>query len=142
MNPSEAKSMDPQLRLLLETAYHALESGWLSTSHFMKPFTNILKAGLSLEKVHGSSTSVYVGNLAAEYSSLFTNDEEINATYQATGMSGAMLSNRISWFYDLHGPSITLDTACSSSLVGLHLACQSLLQDESEMVRHGGKLDD
>ncbi|KAF2012105.1 polyketide synthase [Aaosphaeria arxii CBS 175.79] len=121
MSPAEARAMDPQLRLMLETAYHALES-----------------AGLTMEKVHGTNTSVYVGNLAAEYSSLFTNDDEIHAAYQATGMSGAMLSNRISWFYDLHGPSITIDTACSSGLVGLHLACQSLLQHESEMSLVGG----
>jgi acyl transferase domain-containing protein len=100
-----------------------------------------LEAGLSLEKIHGSSTSVYVGNLAADYSSLFTNDDETNTAYQATGMSGVMLSNRISWFYYLHGPSITLDTACSSSFVSLHLTCQSLLQDESEMVRRGSKLN-
>ncbi|KAH9866810.1 hypothetical protein J1614_008503, partial [Plenodomus biglobosus] len=121
MSPAEAKAMDPQLRLMLETAYHALEA-----------------AGLSLKNVHGSNTSVYVGNLAADYSSLTIDDDEVNSTYQATGMSRAMLSNRISWFYDLHGPSITIDTACSSSLVGLHLACQSLLQNESDMSLVGG----
>ncbi|KAI1080984.1 hypothetical protein F5B20DRAFT_588940 [Whalleya microplaca] len=116
ISSTEAKAMDPQLRLLLETSYHALES-----------------AGQPLEAVRGSSTSVFVGNLIAEYSSLYGNDDEINAKYQATGISSSMLSNRLSWFYDFRGPSISLDTACSSSLTGLHLACQSLLQGESEM---------
>ncbi|KAL8865550.1 MAG: hypothetical protein Q9198_009268, partial [Flavoplaca austrocitrina] len=58
--------------------------------------------------------------------------------YHATGTGSAILSNRISWFYDLKGPSMTLDTACSSSLVALHLACQSLRTGESEQAIVGG----
>lgn len=61
-------------------------------------------------------------------------DAENAHMYQATGTGAAILSNRISWFYDLKGPSITLDTACSSSLVALHLACQSLRTGESDQV--------
>lgn len=52
----------------------------------------------------------------------------------ATGLSEAMISNRVSWFFGLRGPSITLDTACSSSLYALHLACQSLKLRETEQV--------
>ena len=52
----------------------------------------------------------------------------------ATGTGTAMLSNRISWFFDLHGPSLTLDTACSSSLYALHLAVQGLRSGESSLV--------
>lgn len=66
---------------------------------------------------------------------MFAYDTEINLKYQATGISSAMLSNRLSWFYNLQGSSVSIDTACSSSLVGLHLACQNLLQGESDMVR-------
>ncbi|KAK5988693.1 Highly reducing polyketide synthase azaB [Cladobotryum mycophilum] len=121
MSSVEAKSMDPQLRLLLETTYHAFES-----------------AGIPLEKAQGSNTSVYVGNLVQEYGSMFGYDGELSPKYQATGVSSAMLSNRLSWFYDLRGPSISIDTACSSSLVGLHLGCQSLLQGESDMSLVGG----
>ncbi|KAL7629617.1 hypothetical protein AAE478_001139 [Parahypoxylon ruwenzoriense] len=116
MSAAEARAMDPQLRLLLETSYHAWES-----------------AGIPIETVQGSLTSVFVGNLGAEYTSVFSGDDEINAQYEATGTAAAMLSNRVSWFYDLRGPSITIDTACSSSLIALHLACQSLLQGESDM---------
>ncbi|KAI1772330.1 hypothetical protein F4818DRAFT_444554 [Hypoxylon cercidicola] len=121
MSATEAKAMDPQLRLLLETTYHALES-----------------AGISMDAVRGSATSVYVGNLVVEYSTIIGTDTEVNPKYQATGISSSMLSNRVSWFYDLRGPSITIDTACSSSLVGLHLGCQSLLNGESDMSLVGG----
>ncbi|KAG6361100.1 hypothetical protein INS49_009324 [Diaporthe citri] len=77
MSAAEAKAMDPQLRVLLETTYHAFES-----------------ANLSLDDVAGSNTSVYVGSLSQEYDSLFAFDEEIDAKYQAIGTSSSMLSNR------------------------------------------------
>jgi acyl transferase domain-containing protein len=54
-------------------------------------------------------------------------------TYTATGIGRSILSNRISYFFDWHGPSITLDTACSSSLVAVHLAVQSLRSGESRV---------
>jgi len=57
--------------------------------------------------------------------------------YKAPGTAVSMLANRLSWFYDLRGPSVSIDTACSSSLVAFHLAFQSLRLGESEMVsRH------
>ena len=135
MSSAEAKAMDPQLRLMLETTYHAFENCVCYAPLYQHKLTEFT-AGLSMEAMRGSATSVYVGNLTADYASLFADDEEVRAAYQATGMSGAMLSNRISWFYDLRGTSLTLDTACSSSLVGLHLACQSILQGETEMVTY------
>ena len=71
-----------------------------------------------------------------------TNDYEMMSTQElqdmgysaATGLSEAMISNRVSWFFGLRGPSLTLDTACSSSLYALHLACQSLKLRETEQV--------
>lgn len=87
-----------------------------------------------MEDVVGSKTSVHVGSFSREYETLFARDPELQGKYQATGTGNAMLANRLSWFYDLRGPSISLDTACSSSLNALHLSCQGLRSHESSMV--------
>ena len=65
-------------------------------------------------------------------------DMELAPKYQSTGASQTMLSNRLSYFFDMEGPSITLDTACSSVLVAVHLACQSLRTGESSTAVVGG----
>ena len=91
-------------------------------------------AGQRMEDIVGSNTSCYVGSFTKDYSEILESDLEDGTKYHATGNGSAILSNRISWFFDLKGPSITLDTACSSSLVCLHLACQSLRTGESKMV--------
>jgi len=65
-------------------------------------------------------------------------DLEVDLRYSATGTGAAMLSNRLSWFYDFHGPSLTLDTACSSSLNAVHLACTGLKLREASMVSQCG----
>ncbi|KAI0485064.1 hypothetical protein GGR56DRAFT_681136 [Xylariaceae sp. FL0804] len=116
MNPAEVQSMDPQQRCLLETAYHAFEN-----------------AGLPIQSVAGSKTSVYVGSNGAEYNTFFDGDDEIQPQYKATGTAAPILANRLSWFYDLTGPSMTVETACSSSMIALHLACQSIRSRESEI---------
>ncbi|KAL8726146.1 MAG: hypothetical protein Q9166_006903 [cf. Caloplaca sp. 2 TL-2023] len=64
---------------------------------------------------------------------MLSRDPEFQSKYQASGTGSAMLANRLSWFYDFKGPSITLDTACSSSLNALHLACSSVRSCESSM---------
>ena len=87
-----------------------------------------------MEMVLGSNTSCYVGCFTKDYSDMLSRDVENANMYHSTGNGSAMLSNRLSWFYDLKGPSLSLDTACSSSLVALHLACQSLRTGESSMV--------
>ena len=92
-------------------------------------------AGIPLSQALGSNTSVYVGSFVNDYIGILTKDPEFPVKYKATGTSNTMLANRLSWFFDLQGPSVTLDTACSSSLNALHLACQSLRMKESTMVR-------
>ena len=61
-------------------------------------------------------------------------DPLMDISYVGTGTEFSILANRLSWFYDLTGPSVSLDTACSSSLMALHLACQSLKAGEADMV--------
>jgi acyl transferase domain-containing protein len=61
-------------------------------------------------------------------------DNEGYSQYSGAGLAPSLVSNRVSWFFDLKGPSMTLDTACSSSLIAFHLAYQSIQSGESEMV--------
>lgn len=109
ISPAEANVLDPQIRLLLETVYEALEAG-----------------GQTIDMLKGSDTAVYAGQMLNDYELLMSQDYDNLGKYHATGTSRTMLSNRISYFFDWHGPSMTIDTACSSSLVSLHQAAQQL----------------
>ncbi|CAI7598063.1 unnamed protein product [Penicillium discolor] len=111
----EATSMDPQQRLLLECAYEALES-----------------AGIPKENLARRDVGVFAGGNFSDYELNNVRDIETIPMHQATGCAASLQSNRISYFFDLRGPSITVDTACSSSLVALHYAIQSLRSGESE----------
>lgn len=113
--------MDPQQRLMLEVVYEALEAG-----------------GYPLQDLAGTATGVYMGQFTSDYKELVCRDAESSIPFSVTGLQTTSLSNRISWLFDLKGPSLTLDTACSSSLVALHLACQSLRAGESQMAIVGG----
>lgn len=86
-----------------------------------------------METTLGSNTSVFVGSFCGDYTDVLMRDPESVPLYQATssGHSRAIISNRLSYFFDFTGPSVTIDTACSSSLVALHLACQSLRAGET-----------
>lgn len=117
----EAMAMDPQQRILLEVVYEALES-----------------AGQRMTMLKGSDTSVFVGLFTGDYHEINIKDLEDAPTYLATGTGRSIVSNRISYFFDWHGPSATIDTACSSSLVALHQAVTSLRQNESSMAVAAG----
>ncbi|KAK8059864.1 hypothetical protein PG996_009794 [Apiospora saccharicola] len=90
-------------------------------------------AGLRLQDIAGTKTSCYIGTFTADFPSLQARDNEGPSIYHATGTSASLASNRLSWFYDLKGPSMTIDTACSSSLTAFHLGCQSIRTGEAEM---------
>lgn len=108
--------MDPQQRLLLETVYEALESG-----------------GHPLEALQGSDTAVYVGTMTADYNDTLTRDHNTMPNYYATGTNRAIISNRVSYFFDWHGPSMTIDTACSSSLIAVHQGVKALRSGDSRV---------
>ncbi|KAL1639402.1 Type I Iterative PKS [Diplodia intermedia] len=114
VNPLEAASMDPAQRLLLETVYETIEA-----------------AGYTMEQLQGTPTAVFVGLMTGDYWDMTMRDTETMPTYTASGMSRSIMSNRISYVFDLRGPSMTIDTACSSSLVALHQAVQSLRSGEA-----------
>ncbi|KAI1745439.1 BcPKS1, polyketide synthase [Xylaria scruposa] len=116
ISATEAKAMDPQQRIILEGTYHALE-----------------QAGLTIENVSGSQTGVYSGCMTYDYKDITTRDLEDFPKYAATGITSNMLANRVSWFYNLLGPSITLDSACSSSLMAFDIACQGLRNGDCSM---------
>ena len=92
-------------------------------------------AGIRMEDLVGSKTSCFVGDFSSrDYEMNMNKDTENSAMHQLSGNTMSIMANRLSYFFDLHGPSMTVDTACSSGLVALHLACQSIKCGESEMV--------
>lgn len=119
--PVEAEQMDPQQRLLLELSFEAFDD-----------------AGQAKEKLDGSKTGVYVGISVNEYTPLQFGDPARISGHSGTGAALSIAANRISYFYNFHGPSMAIDTACSSSLSAVHLACQSLRNGECRMALAGG----
>lgn len=81
---------------------------------------------MTIEGLQGSDTAVYAGVMTGDYEAMLLRDLDVAPTYVAVGTSRAVLSNRISYFFDWHGASVTMDTACSSSLVAVHSAIQTL----------------
>ncbi|KAL2118809.1 hypothetical protein VTJ04DRAFT_5768 [Mycothermus thermophilus] len=116
ISPKEAEAIDPQQRMTLEVVYEALES-----------------AGYSLRRYAGAKVGVFAGLMTGDYDTLSQRDELSNNKYYATGNARSILANRISYFFDFRGPSMTIDTACSSSLVALHQAILSLRAGECTM---------
>ncbi|OPX15327.1 beta-ketoacyl synthase N-terminal-like domain-containing protein, partial [Gordonia sp. i37] len=121
ISPSEADKMDPQQRLLLEVSHEALEN-----------------AGIPAESLRHSQTGVFVGACAGEYGFLASADLAEVDNWSGTGGALSVIANRVSYHYDLRGPSITVDTACSSSLVAIHLAVASLRSGESSTALAAG----
>ncbi|BBD60568.1 beta-ketoacyl synthase [Nostoc sp. HK-01] len=122
--PKEAEITDPQHRLFLECAWSALEN-----------------AGYNCENYPGS-IGVYAGSSLSSYLfNIYINENirnSVDAHQIAIGGDKDFLSTRVSYKFNLQGPSYTVQTACSTSLVAVHLACQSLLNGECEMALAGG----
>lgn len=92
-------------------------------------------AGLRLEDMKGSNTSVFAGQFTDDVRQILQEDPDVSVKYKPIGTSAAILAARVSWFYDLRGASFQLDTACSSSIVALHTGAQDLRAGFSDMVR-------
>ncbi|KAL1642561.1 Type I Iterative PKS [Diplodia intermedia] len=113
ISSTEAIAMDPQQRQLLEVVYECLEN-----------------AGISLESLSGAAVACLVGSYAGDYETMQSRDPEDRAPSVTVGIGKAMLSNRISHFLNIKGPSMTIDTACSGGLVSLDVACRYLQSRE------------
>ncbi len=121
ITPREAAQMDPQQRLALELAWEALES-----------------ARIVPATIGGSQTSVVMGASSDDYGGLQREQGAWNDPYIMSGSAISLISNRISYIFDLHGASLTIDTACSSALVAVHQACEMLRRGESSLAIAGG----
>lgn len=123
ISPREAAMMDPQQRMLLEVAWRAIED-----------------AGRSPRQLAGDAVGVFVGISSFDHAvaSLSFQDRGVITPYSNTGGSSSIAANRISYSFDLRGPSLAIDTACSSSLLAVHLACESIRRGESAMALAGG----
>ena len=121
--PREAAILDPQQRLLLQCSWEAFEDAGEPPSHHA-----------------GARTGVFIGGFMMDHLTLKADlrDRDRITTHSATAATLTMLSNRLSYAFDLRGPSVSLDTACSSSLVAIHQACQSIWVNESDAALAGG----
>lgn len=121
ISPREAASMDPQQRLVLEVAWHALED-----------------AAIAPDSLAGSKTGVFVGVGNGDYGRLLFGAPEHIDAYAGSGGSLSVVAGRLAYVLGLQGPALAVDTACSASLVAVHLACQSLRSGECDLALVAG----
>ncbi|XP_076458184.1 phenolphthiocerol/phthiocerol polyketide synthase subunit C-like [Babylonia areolata] len=121
INDFEAAQMDPQQRFILDCTLMALED-----------------AGLTRAQIAGSNMGVFIGVSNSDYRVLFRASSSSVGSYTVTGISNSIIAARVSYVFDLRGPSLVLDTACSSSLIGMHLACQAIRAGDCNMAIAGG----
>lgn len=120
ISPNEARTMDPQERIFLETVWQTIED-----------------AGYSRSRLSKTEVGVFVGVMYGQYQ-LYGAEESLKGNVMALESSFASIANRVSYFFNFSGPSISMDTMCSSSLTAIHMACQSIRRGESSMAIAGG----
>lgn len=116
ISATEALALDPQQRMLLEVVYESLET-----------------AGQRLDTLRGSSTGVYCGVMNSDWEGIFSVSCSA-PQYGSVGVARNNLANRISYFFDWQGPSMSIDTACSASMVALHEAATALNRGDCSLV--------
>ncbi|BBY64204.1 polyketide synthase [Mycolicibacterium helvum] len=121
LSKMEADNMDPQQRMALELTWEALENARIPAS-----------------SLRGTDVAVYIGSSNNDYSFLSLSDPSVAHPYAITGNQSAIIANRVSYFFDFRGPSVSVDTACSSSLVAAHQGVQALRSGQADMAIVGG----
>ncbi|KAK3100179.1 hypothetical protein FSP39_015820 [Pinctada imbricata] len=118
---SEASQIDPQQRFVLDCVHMSLEDG-----------------GITKQDIYGTDTGVYIGIMNDDYKVALMGQDELINNYTVTGTNTGVASARVSYLYNLLGPSIVLDTACSSALVAIHLAASAIKSGDISMAICGG----
>lgn len=121
LSPRDARRADPQQRLVMEVSYEAVEN-----------------AGIPAPELSRVRTGVFVGCNASGYWERQIGDLDSLDLHADLGGSVCVISGRVAYALDLHGPAVTVDTACSSSLYSIHMACQALRTGECDMALAGG----
>ncbi|MDX1871450.1 polyketide synthase Pks13 [Mycolicibacterium sp. 120266] len=121
LSKMEADNIDPQQRMALELTWEALEHARIPAS-----------------SLRGGNVAVYIGSSNNDYSYLSLADPTVTHPYAITGNQTAIIANRVSYFYDFRGPSVSVDTACSSSLVAAHQGVRALRSGEADVAVVGG----
>ncbi len=126
ISPRDAQKMDPQERLFLQTAWSTFEDAAYTAGRLAAE-----------RRAHGREVGVFVGVTTNSYALLGPDAWRAGETAIPESMPWS-IANRVSYFFDLHGPSLPVDTACSASLTAIHLACESLRRGECAMALAGG----
>ncbi|GAX59135.1 beta-ketoacyl synthase [Candidatus Scalindua japonica] len=127
ITPRDAKLMDPQQRLFLEVVWSTIEDAGYDSDRISH----------SMENSGFGDVGVFVGVMSADYQH-FGIEENLKGNALATNTSYWDIANRVSYFFNFHGPSISIDTACSSSLTAIHMACESIKRGECRVAVAGG----
>lgn len=121
ISPREAILMDPQQRILFQNVWNTLED----SGHRISDFSD-------------TNTGIFIGVATSDYTDVLRAYNQPIDTFTSTGASHCILCNRISYFFNWHGPSEPIDTACSSSLVAIHRAVTSILEGDCDQAIAGG----
>ena len=121
ISPREAQLMNPNERLFLETVWELMERSGYTPQR--------------IQEQHENKVGVYAGAMYQQYQALASDPVQESILSLS---SYSAIANRVSYFFDFHGPSIAIDTMCSSSLIAIQLACDSLLKGECQMAIAGG----
>ncbi|MBN3526391.1 SDR family NAD(P)-dependent oxidoreductase [Paenibacillus apiarius] len=117
----EVDAMDPQQRIMLELSWSCFED-----------------AGICPSTITGKNIGVFISAFNFDFKELVEKNQEAVEAHHSTGTSSALIPNRISYFFNIKGPSLQIDTSCSGSLTAIHTACRSIMSGDCEMALAGG----